>query len=220
MTASTATVSQRTPLSRQRILEAALDYVDRHGLDGLSMHKLGAELGVKAMSLYNHVTNKDDLLDGVVELLWAEVEAEVGALAARDGWPGAVRSFAHTLRDVMRRHPHAAPLMISQQVMPTPALRIIEALTAVASSHGVAAAFAHDLLRTITSYALGSAYVEVGWGMGGPGCQPSVDEVLRPGVPAELAAVAQDFCGQADPDAQFQLGLDLMLRGLDNHQTS
>ncbi|MPZ25938.1 MAG: TetR family transcriptional regulator [Micromonosporaceae bacterium] len=215
MATDTATAPVRTPLTRQRILDAALDYIDRHGLEGLSMHKLGAELGVKGMSLYNHVTNKNDLRDGVVELLWSEAEAEIAA-PTRDGWSGAVRSFAHALRDVMRRHPNAAPLMISQQVMPAPALRIVQAQTAAAASHGIAEAFAHALLRTITSYALGSGYVEVGWGMGGPGCSPSVSDLLRPGIPAELAAVAQVFCGQSDPDAQFQLGLDLMLRGLDS----
>ncbi len=212
MTTASAPTDQRTPLSRRRILDAALRYIDEHGLDALSMHKLGAELGVKGMSLYNHVTNKDDVLDGVVELLWSEVEV---AAPVGDGWCEAVRSFAHALRDVVRRHPNAAPLMISQQVMPAPALRIVQAQTAAAVSHGITEAYAHALLRTITSYALGSAYAEVSWGMGGPGCTPSVSDLLRPGLPEDLAGVAQVFCGQSDPDAQFELGLDLMLRGLE-----
>lgn len=212
---ATSTATTRTRLTRRGILDAALDTIDRHGLAGLSMHKLGAQLGVKGMSLYNHVTNKGDLLDGVVELLWSEVEAEVEPAVAGDDWCGAVRTYAYALRAALRRHPNAAPLMISQQVMPAPALRIVQAQTAAATSQGVAEAFAHDLLRTITSYALGSGYVEVGWGMGGPGCPPSVSDLLRPGTPPELAAVAEVFCGQSDPDAQFKLGLDLMLRSLD-----
>src|SRR5258708_13407630 len=65
----------RAPLSRQQVLRAALEYVDEHGLEALSMHKLGAALGVKAMSLYKHVADKDDLLDAIVELLWAEIPA-------------------------------------------------------------------------------------------------------------------------------------------------
>ena len=206
-----STAEERTPLSRRRILDAALRYIDEHGLDALSMHKLGAALGVKGMSLYNHVANKDDVLDGVVELLWSEVEA---AAPVTDDWCEAVRAYAHALRDVVRRHPNAAPLMISQQLMPAQALRIVQAQTALAVRQGVAEAYAHALLRTITSYALGSAYVEVGWGMGGPGCVPSVSDLLRPGTPEDLAALAYDFCGQSDPDAQFKLGLDLMLRGL------
>lgn len=213
MTASTTNATDRAPLTRQRVLDTALAYVDAHGLDSLSMHKLGAELGVKGMSLYNHVTNKSDLLDGVVELLWSEVEA---AAPVREDWCDGVRSYAHALRDIVRRHPTAAPLMISQQIMPAPALRLVQAHTAAATSRGVDETFAHALLRTITSYALGSAYVEVGWGMGGgPGCGPAVSDLLRPGIPDGLAALAHVFCGQSDPDAQFQLGLDLMLRGIE-----
>lgn len=204
-------MEQRIPLTRQRIVDAALRYIDDHGLDALSMHKLGAELGVQGMSLYNHVTNKDDVLDGVVELLWSEVEV---AAPVGDDSREAVSSFAHALRNVVRRHPNAARLIISQQVIPEPALRIVQALTAAAVSQGVPVAYAHALLRTITSYALGSSYVEVSWGMGGPGCRPSVDDLLRPGIPEDLAALAHVFCGQSEPDAQFELGLDLMLLGL------
>lgn len=208
MTASTPT-NQRTPLNRRRILEAALRYIDEHGLDALSMHKLGAELGVKGMSLYKHVANKDDVLDGVVDMLWSEVAA---AVLVTEDWCDAFRSFAHALRDVVRRHPNAAPMMISQQVIPAPALRLVQAQTAAAVRRGLTETYAHALLRTITSYALGSAYVEVSWAMGGPGCSPSVSDLLRPGIPDDLAAVAHTFCGQSDPDAQFTLGLDLMLR--------
>src|ERR687897_3600398 len=67
-------VAKRQPLSRRRILEAAVRFVDREGLEALSMRKLGSELGVEAMSLYNHVPNKDALLDGMVEVLLGELE--------------------------------------------------------------------------------------------------------------------------------------------------
>jgi TetR/AcrR family tetracycline transcriptional repressor len=197
-------------LSRERIVLTALRLVDDHGLDSLSMHKLGAELGVKAMSLYNHVTNKDDILDGVVETLWSEVEA---AAPAEGDWCRGVRAFAHALRDVVRRHPNASPLIIGHPVIAESALRTIQAHVRAAPDSGRSERDAYALLRTLTSYALGSALAEVCWGMGGTGCAPSVDDLLRPGVPEELAQVAHVFCGQADLDAQFELGLDLMLRG-------
>lgn len=208
---------ERIPLTRQRIVEAALRYIDDRGLDALSMHKLGAELGVKGMSLYNHVASKDDLLDGVVELLFSEVES---AAPTRDDWREGFRLFAHALRDVVRRHPYAAPLITSQQVMPVPALRVVHAHITSATDGGTPEAQAYALLRTITSYALGSALAEVSWGMGGSGCAPIVSDLLRPGVPDELVGVAEVYCGQCDPDAQFELGLDLMLRGIENPQPS
>jgi TetR/AcrR family transcriptional regulator, tetracycline repressor protein len=213
-TTDRATTGPRTPLSRRRILEAALGYIDAHGLDALSMHKLGAALGVKGMSLYNHVANKHDLLDGVVELLWSQVEQAAPATPDAD-WRDGFRAYASALREVALRHPNAAPLIVGQLIMPTPALRLVQAHTAAAATRGVAQAQAHALLRTLTSHALGSALAEINWSCGRPGCRPPVSDLLRPGTPQELAGLAEVFCGGYDPDEQFQLGLDLMLRATD-----
>lgn len=205
---------QRVPLSRARIVRAALGYIDEHGLDALSMHKLGAALDVKGMSLYNHVTNKDDVLDGVVELLWTEVEESA---PAEGDWQDALRSFAHAMRDMVRRHPDAAPLLASQSYMAQPALRVVKAHAAALVRGGMAQEHAYAILRTITSYTLGSAFNEVSWSPSDPACgTPNVADLLRPGTPDDLAAVADIFCGQANYDDQFQLGLDLMLRGITN----
>lgn len=204
---------QRIPLSRQRIVDAALGYIDDHGLEALSMHKLGTELGVKGMSLYNHVANKDDLLDGVVELLWCEVER---AAPPRADWREGFRSFAHAMREVAHRHPNAAPLIISQSVMPAPALRVIRAHITAATDGGRSEGDAYALLRTIAVYALGSTLVEMTWSAGQPGCAPRVSDLLRPGTPAELVQVADNFCVQHDPDAEFKLGMDLVLAGVDS----
>ncbi|PSL01651.1 TetR family transcriptional regulator [Haloactinopolyspora alba] len=209
-TTRAATDTGRAPLTRDRILRAALNYVDEHGLESLSMHKLGAELGVKGMSLYNHVAGKDDVLDGVVETLWTEVE---DAAPPDPDWHRGYRQFAHALRDVLHQHPNAAPLITARQVMPIPALRAVRAHITAAVDSGVAEDRAYELLRTLTSYALGHALAYLSWGLGCPGCVPSVRDLLRPGTPDDLAGVADVFCGQSDPDAQFELGLDLMIRG-------
>lgn len=218
MTTTAASVTaRRTPLSRARILDAALRYIDEHGLDALSMHKLGAELGVKGMSLYNHVANKDDVLDGVVELLWSEVEASARA----DGdWREGVRALARAMRETVRGHPNAAPLINSQSIMPQSALRVVQARVATLVDQGVQEDVAYALLRTITSYTLGSVLNEISWGQGDPGCTPAVTDLLRPGTPDELVGVAEVFCGQYDYSAQFELGLDLMLRGIDSGNCS
>ena len=204
------TADQQVRLSRERIVATALRYIDAHGLEALSMHKLGAELGVKAMSLYNHVHNKDEILDGVVEALWSEVEHASGA---DEDWVQGVRSLAHALRAVVRRHPNAAPLVVGHPIMPVPALRTIRAHVGAAAGAGWSEHRAYAVLRLVTSYALGSALAEVRWGIGDP-CAPSVEELLRPGVPAELAQVAGVFCGQSDPEGQFDFGLELMFQGL------
>ena len=94
--------TRRKPLSRERILETALALADEQGIDALSMRKLGQQLGYEAMSLYNHVANKDDLLDGMVDLVLAEMEAP----ARREGSPDSQGGDLGAR--VLRRHPWAA----------------------------------------------------------------------------------------------------------------
>ena len=108
----TATTNTRAPvrpgLNRRRVLQAALEFVDEHGLDTLSMHKLGTRLGVRGMSLYNHVDGKDGLLDGLVDLLWCEIDTDTSRFG---DWQTAARALAGSLRALVRRHPGAAPRM-------------------------------------------------------------------------------------------------------------
>src|SRR5690242_2317187 len=94
----------RLPLSRDRILEAALELVDEHGLDALTMRKLGRELGFEAMSLYNYVASKEDVIDGMLELVLAETELPRTA----DDWASTVRETAISVHAALRRHSWAA----------------------------------------------------------------------------------------------------------------
>ena len=100
--------TKRKPLSRQQILEAALAIADEHGIDALSMRKLGQQLGFEAMSLYNHVANKDDLLDGMLDLVLAEMEAP----RPEDGLAG-IRKAAISAHDSLSRHPWAAGVLMT-----------------------------------------------------------------------------------------------------------
>ncbi|MFQ5556818.1 MAG: TetR/AcrR family transcriptional regulator [Acidimicrobiales bacterium] len=108
------TMTERVPLSRPRIAEAALGYIDEHGLEALSMRKLGAVLGVEAMSLYNHVASKDDLLAAVMDSIYSEVLESYGAPSG--GWRAKARTMAHAYRDATDRHPNALPLLIERPV--------------------------------------------------------------------------------------------------------
>ena len=101
--------TSRAPLSRERILHAALELVDEGGIDSLSMRKLGQKLGFEAMSLYNHVANKDDVIDGILDLVLAE-----GDLPAPDGaWDTAVRESAISVHAALQRHPWACSLVMA-----------------------------------------------------------------------------------------------------------
>lgn len=99
----------RTPLSRDRLLRVAIDLTDASGIESLSMRRLGQQLGVEAMSLYNHVVNKDGLLNAIVDL----VEGEIELPPAGGDWKSALRSTAISAHDVFARHPWAASLTLS-----------------------------------------------------------------------------------------------------------
>src|SRR4051795_8542488 len=99
----------RLPLSRDRILQAALEPADEHGVESLSMRKLGQSLGFEAMSLYNHVANKDDVLNGILELVLAETE-----LPSPEGdWAKAIRSSAISVHEALLRHTWACNLVMA-----------------------------------------------------------------------------------------------------------
>jgi len=110
------------------------------------MHKLGAELGVQGMSLYSHVENKDALLDGIVEAMsW---EAQPPPAGGAD-WPDVLRHLAAEIRGMIRRHPAAAPLLVSRPVMPTRRLEQLDAYTGLLVRTGFTEDRAMDVLRTV-----------------------------------------------------------------------
>jgi hypothetical protein len=98
--------------------------------------------------------------------------------------------------------------------MPVAALRLVRDHAGAAVTAGVAEQRAYVLLRTITSFALGHALAYINWNPDCVGCGPAIADLLRPDVPTELVGVAETFCGQSNPQNEFQLGLDLMLQGI------
>src|SRR5260370_8485330 len=103
-------VKRRAPLSRERVLRAALVLADAGGIDSMSMRKLGEELGVEAMSLYNHVANKDDMLDGIVDLVFGEMALPSG----RGDWKPAMRNRPVSAHKALLPHPSPPTLIQSR----------------------------------------------------------------------------------------------------------
>jgi AcrR family transcriptional regulator len=206
----------RAPLTREQILRAALAYADEFGLGALSMHKLASRLGVKAMSLYNHVDGKSGLLDGLVELLWCDMAAGAGSA----DWRQRLRHLAHEVRETMARHPSAAHLLLVRPVLPVGALRIFKTHLEALQQAGFSRPRAVEVVRTVVAYALGSALSEMCWSCASSTTESElarlrrVNQMLPEDVPDDLLSVAMDLCGDCDLRAQFELGLDLMLQGI------
>src|SRR3954447_6749177 len=107
MTSPQTAVAPRAPLSRERVLRAGLALADENGIESLTMRKLGEAVGVEAMSLYNHVANKVDLLDGMVDAVFSEIELP----SQEDGWKVGMRRRAIAARAALSRHRWAIGLM-------------------------------------------------------------------------------------------------------------
>jgi AcrR family transcriptional regulator len=140
----------RIPLSRDRILAAAVEFADTEGVDALSMRKLAASLGFEAMSLYNHVANKDDLITGMVD--W--IAGDMARLDPNRSWKPAVRDMAVSAHEVLVAHHWAAPLW--SKVMPGPnRLLLMEDLLAAFRRGGLSARLAHFGFHAVTMHVVG-----------------------------------------------------------------
>ena len=104
-TPATTRAPRRVPLSRERVLDAAIKLADQGGLESLSMRKLGQELGVEAMAVYYHFANKDEVIDGIVDIVFSEIDLP----ASGPDWKTAMRRRAVSLRDVLLREPSVLP---------------------------------------------------------------------------------------------------------------
>lgn len=208
--------ASRPPLTRERVLLAAIALVDRDGLDALTMRKLGSALGVEAMSLYKHVRNKEAILDGIVDLVAAEIEAPEDAQAP---WLGALRDRAVSSRRVLSRHPWAIGLLESRRVLGPSLLRSLDAALGNLRSAGFTIEDAAHALWLLDSFVYGHVVHETSRQSGGPdaaaeSAEAVIEQVRSSGYPhlAELGqhARASDF----SVDREFDIGLELILEAL------
>jgi AcrR family transcriptional regulator len=210
----------RSPLSRDAVLRAGLRLIDEEGLDGLTMRKLAQVLGVDPMALYNHVADKGALLDGLVEVLWAEIDLGQDEVA----WKDALRSMARAVRNLAHAHPRAYPLLLNRQVIPESALRVCDLTLQRLERDGFERARAAEALRAVWAYTAGHALIELSVLLpdeSGRSSDPATPlERLRQvlcripsSTPPRLAEVACLVC-DCDLDAQFSRGLELILGGL------
>jgi AcrR family transcriptional regulator len=146
----------RLPLNRDRILHAALELADAGGIESLSMRKLGQALGFEAMSLYNHVTNKDDLLDGILDLVLAESEPP----SPSGDWDTAIRESAISVHEALRRHPWSCTLLMAPRHARPARLRYMELLLGRLREAGFSAETTYHAYHVLDGYIFGFALWE------------------------------------------------------------
>jgi AcrR family transcriptional regulator len=196
-------------LSRRRVLEAAVRFADREGLGSLTMRRLGAELGVEAMSLYNHVPNKGALLDGMVEVLLGEVEIPP---RSKD-WEERVRDGYRAFRRLAHEHPNVFPLLVERPPETLDGAWLVEEFLQTLREAGFGTEEALHAFRSLSSYTFGYAMAEIrGFALEPDGSRLGA-RALSPEEFPNLCELGPRL-ENVDHDAEFEFGLDLLLSGL------
>ena len=216
-TQTDATAKPRAPLSRDRVLQAAMALADAGGIDSLSMRKLGQELGVEAMSLYNHVVNKDDVLDGIVDLVFSEIDVPSDGV----DWRTAMRRRGISVRAVLVRHPWATSLMQSR-TKPGPAtLRHNDSVIGALRRSGFTIDMAAHAFSLMDGYIYGFALQQVNLPSRTSDESAELARNILEQLPADkyphLAEMITDYALRPGYDyaKEFEFGLDLILDGLE-----
>jgi AcrR family transcriptional regulator len=193
--------SERPRLSRDAVLRAAQAIIDERGLDACTMRAVAADLNVEAMSLYWHVPNKEALLDGVVELMLAEMDVPY---SGGGDWADALRTGARTFRRVVLRHRNALPLLASRPLSAyAAASRMTEDAIVTLEAAGFDRPTAIQAARIVSRYVMGFAFAERG-----PG-----EEAPPPSGSSALDELLRSVAGSGQEEL-FEFGLESLLRGL------
>jgi AcrR family transcriptional regulator len=207
----------RLPVTRQRVLRAALSLADRDGVGSLSMRKIAQELGVEAMSLYHHVANKNAILDGIIDTVFSEIAVPSDAA----NWRVAMRERAISAREALLRHRWAIGLMESRSTPGPATLRHHDAVLGVLRNAGFPVELAAHAFSVLDSYIYGFVLQETNLPFGTSEELEAVAEQILGHLPADdypyfsEIAVEHALRPGYDYGNEYEFGLDLILDGLD-----
>lgn len=204
------------PLSRERVLRAAIALADKRGIERLSMRKLARELGVEAMSLYHHVANKDDILDGMVDVVFSDIELP----SSEVDWKTAMRERAISAREVLSRHPWAVDLLGSRAKPGPETFRHYDSVIGSLREAGFSIEMAAHAFSVLDSYIYGFALQESNLPFHtSQDLEEFAGTVLRQMPSDEYPHLTEMIVEHAlkpgyDHGNEFEFGLDLILDGL------
>ena len=210
-------IEPRIPLSKERVLRAAVEFADAHGIEALSMRRLAKELGVEAMSLYNHVANKDEILGGIVEIVASEVEVPSDPA----NWKTSIRQSAISAHDAFIRHRWSCSLMTSTPSVVPSRMRWMEGVLATLREAGFSPNLTHHAYHALDSHITGFTLWQVSFPFDTREELLDLAEDFLKLIPADeypyVIEHAQEHLAEPDPDEpnEFEFGLELILDGLD-----
>jgi AcrR family transcriptional regulator len=214
----------RAPLSKDRVLRAAIAVADQGGIESLTMRRLAQELGVEAMSLYYHVANKDQVLDGMVDVLVGEINQTVSDSDVGSDWKQAMRQRILTAREVLLRHPWAPDVIESRTNMSQTVMLYFESLLGLFRAGGFSYDLAHHAMHALGSRALG--FTQELFNPDDETADPDEAAAMMeqmadqlPFLTGMMMEISHDdpesTLGWCDDQTEFEFGLDLILDGLE-----
>jgi AcrR family transcriptional regulator len=206
---------RRVPLSRGRVLRAAISLADESGIEALSMRRLAEELGVKAMSLYNHVANKSELLDGIVDAAWGEIVLPTGDA----DWKDAIREISISAHQTLLRHPWASGFYLRTKPGLS-RLRYGDSLLGCFRNAGFSEDLTYHAYHIIESYITGYTYQVLSFRtMDTKQFEDIAGRFLRGEFADDYPHFTEHALQHMEPDrddvSAYELGLDLILDGLE-----
>jgi AcrR family transcriptional regulator len=196
----------RTPLTRDRIIGAAVILADSGGVEELSMRKLGAELGVEAMSLYNHVEKKDDILDGMIDYVFRAIP-----LPADDSdWRVAIRETALAALDQFVEHPWMVHLLMQRGIYGSSSLRFMDRVIGLFRAAGFSEEDSHHAWQMLASHTMGYAFQQMSGGEDKDGWESNIPDLS---VFPNVAALAP-YLAKCEFEVEFAFGLEIIIAGL------
>ena len=207
---------ERAPLSRERVLEGAMAIADAGGIGSLTIRSLAQGLGVKPMSVYHYVANKDEIIDGIVDLVYAEMDLP----SAAGDWRTEIHRRSASARQVLGRHPWAIQLLQSRTAPGPATLRHLDAVIGCLRGAGFSVEMTAHALALIDSYVFGFALSEAALPIHGPESVPEVAESIMQrfsgGAYPHLLAFATEHVMKPGYDfgEEFEFGLGLVLDAL------
>jgi AcrR family transcriptional regulator len=209
--------SSRPRLSRDRVLRGAVDVADAGGISALTIRSLAQQLGTKPMSVYYHVSDKDEILDGIVDIVFSEIELpSVGG-----DWRAELTRRAHSARHVLRAHPWATPLLESRTHPGPASLKHHDAVLGTLRAAGFSAPMTAHAYALLDAYIYGFALQEASLPFEGPdGVQAVAEPIMQlmaTGAYPHLVEMATSYYTQPGYDFgdEFDFGLSLILDALD-----
>ncbi|NMR20947.1 TetR/AcrR family transcriptional regulator [Cellulomonas fimi] len=205
--------ARRQPLTRARLLAGAMAVADADGIAGLTMRSLAQSLGVRPMALYHHVANKDEILDGVVDAVFAEIYVP----STEGDWRTELRRRSVSARSVLRRHPWATPLMESRMNAGPATLRHHDAVLGTLRGAGFSLEQTAHAYALLDSHLYGSSLQESGLPFDSPDDVPALAEAFLAHFPAPSFPHLAEFTTRHvlqpgyDYGTEFEFGLDVIL---------